>query len=137
MPDLGYTLITLTKQLKTALNRALADHDVTVTQWALVAGLHRHSPQTAAELVQALDIDKPTVSDVVRRLSAKGLITSRPKPGDRRAKLLALTPAGEAAYGTCAAIADQVVETFLTPLSLSQREQLTALLASLEGAPHD
>lgn len=138
MTDLGYTLIILTKQLKIALNRALAAHDVTITQWALIAGLHRNGPQTAAVLGAAVEMDKPTVSAVVQRLLAKDLITRKPKPGDMRAKVLTLTAAGEDAYVACAAIADAVVDDFLAPLAPAERAQLMALLTTLDrGAAHD
>ncbi|WP_461215478.1 MarR family winged helix-turn-helix transcriptional regulator [Lacticaseibacillus sp. GG6-2] len=138
MADFGYLMVALTKRLKTALNRALSDSDLTISQWAVLAAVQRaHQDVTAAEISLQLAMDKPTVSGVVRRLVAKNLVTLTPKPDDRRAQTLALTTTGQAAFRHCAGLAEQTVDAFLTPLAESDREVLVTLLTTLEEVTRD
>lgn len=132
MPDIGYLLINHAKRLKAAQNHALEASNITVSQWALLAALARVTTATAAELAAALDMDKPTVSGIVSRLTTKGLIAQNPKPSDRRARVLSLTPQGQATYTHCAQVAKQTVAAYLTPLAAEQQHQLQALLTQLE-----
>jgi DNA-binding MarR family transcriptional regulator len=48
------------------------------------------------EFAAALDIDPPNATAVADQLEAAGLVTRRPNPDDRRAKLVELTPKGRA-----------------------------------------
>src|SRR5690348_10691512 len=54
-------------------------------------------PKTAAALAELLLTDAPHCSVIVRELERRGLVERSPHPGDRRAKLVALTPDGAAA----------------------------------------
>lgn len=139
MPNLGFLLMSLAKQLKATLNRKLRANNLTVSQWALLAALARaDAPLTAAELASQLGMDKPTISGIVRRLTAKAMLLERSKPTDNRARELTLTRLGLATYQQCANRADQTIAEFLVPLDVTQRQQLTTLLITLEGAhPHD
>lgn len=139
MPNLGFLLMSLAKQLKAELNRKLVAHNLTVSQWALLAALARaDTPLTAAVLANQLGMDKPTVSGIVRRLTAKAMLLEQPKADDHRARELTLTCSGLSAYQQCAAIADETMAEFLVPLNVEQRQQLTTLLVTLEGAAqHD
>lgn len=137
MPDIGYLLMSLTKKMRTELNRSLADVDndggITAAQWAIVAALARSGKSvTAAELSNELDMDKPTVSGVVRRLMAKKLLVVKPKPQDRRARQLSLSEDGMRVFHECEKVANRTVEEFLKPLDNAERLQLRDLLESLE-----
>ncbi|MTV81493.1 MarR family winged helix-turn-helix transcriptional regulator [Secundilactobacillus folii] len=134
MVNLGYLLMDQTKVLKSQLKHALEKQQLTVTQWAVIAALARaDGPKTAAQLAQELEMDKPTVSGVVRRLLKKKLIQEHPKPADKRAREILLTELGSSTYQQCAKIADQTIAHFLSPLSPEQQQQLSAILTILEG----
>jgi DNA-binding MarR family transcriptional regulator len=70
------------------------------------AGLDLHPAQAGAllqlarplpmnELAAVLACDNSNVTGLVDRLEARGLVTRRPSPEDRRVKRVVLTPAGE------------------------------------------
>jgi DNA-binding MarR family transcriptional regulator len=62
---------------------------------ALLAHLAREGPCTTRELSTALGQAFMTVSDHLDRLEAAGEIERIEHPGDRRSKLVVLTPAGQ------------------------------------------
>ena len=68
----------------------------------------------------SLHCDPSNVTGIVDRLEARGLIERRPSPGDRRVKMLAVTPEGEQ-------LREILMERFDTPpeslASLSRAEQ--------------
>jgi DNA-binding MarR family transcriptional regulator len=60
----------------------------------ILADLGRGRTPTAAWLATRYGITAPTVSDALRALEARGLVTRRLSPRDARAAILRLTPAG-------------------------------------------
>lgn len=82
------------------------------------------------EVASSLYCDASYVTDMVDRLEERDLIERRPDPGDRRVKLLALTPAGES-------LRDRALEMLYTPpegferLSDEERRTLSELLAKV------
>lgn len=79
-------------------------------------------PMAMGELAHRLECDNSNCTGIVDRLEARGLIERRPAPGDRRVKLLVLTPDGEA-------LRRRGVERFIEPApgiaSLTRDEQRT------------
>jgi DNA-binding MarR family transcriptional regulator len=62
--------------------------------YPVLSGLARLGPLSAAALAEEVGIDRSGASRYADRLQAAGLIERTPDPGDRRARLLALTPEG-------------------------------------------
>src|SRR5262245_64226961 len=66
---------------------------MTRAQWAVLARLQRSEGLKQSELADMLDLQPITLTRLLDRLSANGLIERRPDPDDRRANRLFLTPA--------------------------------------------
>lgn len=133
MEDTGFLLMSISKKLKQVMNRSLGEGDITISQWALLASMSRDDkPVTAAELATALDMDKPTVSGIVKRLVTKELIAESPRATDRRARDLVLTPQGRKTFQECAAVSGMTTSWFLQPLTMPEQEQLRGLLTKLD-----
>lgn len=90
-------------------------------------------PLSMAELAGALAIDAPYATVVVDDLEARGLVRRRPHPSDRRAKLVAATPAGSEAAARARAILEAPPDALLR-LDPADLRTLGRLLA---GAPGD
>ncbi|HFU5896677.1 TPA: MarR family transcriptional regulator, partial [Enterococcus faecium] len=75
--DTGYLLMDISKKLKYTLNQALIEKGITIQQWAVIQQLSIRNECTAAELSIILDMDKPTVSDIVKRLELKSLLKKK------------------------------------------------------------
>jgi MarR family transcriptional regulator, organic hydroperoxide resistance regulator len=56
---------------------------------------HLTQPRTMSQLAGTLLCDNSNVTGIIDRLEERGLVERRPSPGDRRVKLIVLTPAGE------------------------------------------
>jgi DNA-binding MarR family transcriptional regulator len=64
------------------------------TQGQILAAIVTHGPLTGSELSQRLGVTLPTISDSVRVLVEKTLLTKSPDPRHPRASLLTLTKKG-------------------------------------------
>jgi DNA-binding MarR family transcriptional regulator len=70
------------------------DAGLSATQGQILAAVATHGPLTGSELSQRLGVTLPTVSDSVRVLVEKSLLTKSPDPRHPRASLLTLTSEG-------------------------------------------
>jgi DNA-binding MarR family transcriptional regulator len=85
-------------------------------------------PMSMGELAGALDIDRPNATVLVDELEALGLVTRRPHPSDRRAKLVEATRKGKGV----ARRADEILATpppAISGLSADELEELQRILA--------
>jgi len=69
-------------------------HDISLTQCYALEALLRRGPSTLNALAAELSLDKSTASRVVATLRRKGYVGQATHPGDARAVLLDVTPAG-------------------------------------------
>ena len=69
-------------------------HDISLTQCYALDALLRRGPSTLNALAGELCLDKSTASRVVATLQRKGYVGRTIHPGDGRAVLLDVTPAG-------------------------------------------
>jgi DNA-binding MarR family transcriptional regulator len=69
-------------------------HDISLSQCYAIDALLRRGPSTLNALAAELSLDKSTASRVVAALRRKGYVGRAAHPGDGRAVLLDVTPAG-------------------------------------------
>jgi DNA-binding MarR family transcriptional regulator/N-acetylglutamate synthase-like GNAT family acetyltransferase len=110
--------------------------DLSLTEGRLVYELAQDTQDgqgiTAAALAGGLGLDPGHLSRTLRRLERRGLIARSPAPGDGRKALLALTPAGRAAFDRIDASARAEVAAMLAPLPEPGRARVAAALAEAE-----
>lgn len=110
-----------------------------VTAGAAVDGPAAHLLQTLcargscrlSDLASEVGLDASTVSRHVRSLEEAGYIARTEHPGDRRASLLTLTPAGSDALKVAVEHRRAVLDDALRSWSSTDRTQLTSLLGRL------
>lgn len=71
-----------------------SEEGLSATQGQILAALATHGALTGTELSQRLGVTLPTISDSVRVLVEKALVTKSPDPRHPRASLLSLTKKG-------------------------------------------
>lgn len=59
-----------------------------------------HDERSPAQLANAFQVTRPTMTSTLSRMARDGLIAVRNDPADGRAKLISLTPKGRAAHET-------------------------------------
>lgn len=133
---LGYWLRRLSDEVHGRSEKQLAEHGVTVSQWAVLITVHRGDATTTREVARYVDIDVGAVSRLVDRLIAKGLMSRESDPGSRRILRLTLTDAGRDLAPRLAEIADRNDAHFFAHLAPAQRLQLEDWIRRLVGDPH-
>jgi DNA-binding MarR family transcriptional regulator len=84
---------------------------------------------------ERLRIDRTTMVSLIDDLERAGYVKRDRNPGDRRAYVITLTPAGKRAQARAEKAVDAHAHEFFGRLSESEREQLHRLLETLIGRP--
>jgi len=140
VPDLAFLLSQTARALATELTAALEEVEITPRAQCVLARA-AEDEYTQSQLAELSGLDKTTMVVTMDALERAGLAERRPAPHDRRARIIAVTPAGKALVERGAAIVRRVHEEVLAALPEEQREAfveaLTTLAATRLGAPAD
>jgi DNA-binding MarR family transcriptional regulator len=111
--------------------RALARHGIDGRELAVLNVLVEQGPLSQQHISRLLAIDRTTVVALVDALETKDLVGRRPDPSDRRKNLVNLTEDGRKIHRQARPAVDEVEQTFLAPLSESERKALRRLLITV------
>jgi DNA-binding MarR family transcriptional regulator len=81
---------------------------LTFPQYLVMLELFSRMPQTVGELGHALDMDTGTITPLLKRMHAAGMVTRTRDPNDERRVLVELTPEGQAKRDDVWAITEQI-----------------------------
>jgi DNA-binding MarR family transcriptional regulator len=73
---------------------ALRPFGLTNGQFSMMMSLNRPDPAGMTSVATLLAMDRTTLTAALKPLQRRGLVQVAPDPGDRRSRLLTLTPAG-------------------------------------------
>lgn len=104
---------------------------LTAPQYASMYKLLEVGPCSQNQLGRLINIDVATINGVVRRLKAKGFLTSRGDPHDKRRHQIELSAEGKRVLQRALPIAKQISAKTLEPLSGGEREALLLLLRKI------
>ncbi len=95
--ELGIGLGILSQLFQSRVAEVLGPAGATYTQLSVLSHLSRaREPSSIGELAEAMQINQPGITKVVRRLEDDGLVSVVGHPDDRRRRLTAITEAGRA-----------------------------------------
>jgi len=99
--------------------------------------LWERSPRTVRDIGDALLLEPATLSPLLKRLEAAGLVSRARNAKDDRALDIALTADGRALRGAAEAVPGTIVERLGMPMAELQsiRDQLTRLIGAATGVP--
>ncbi len=105
---------------------------LTHPQYLVMLALWERSPRSARDIADALYLEPPTRSPLLRRLEAVGYLTRSRNPDDERELRVELTEHGVRLRERAVAVPGQVVERLGVPVSMLEeaRDRLTDLLAA-------
>ena len=109
----------------------LAAEDVTPVQFAILNAVMDTPGIDQITLAGRVAFDAATSGSVIGRLETKGWIKREPDQGDRRRKLLWLTPLGQESTLLMKNAVERVQDNLLKPLSQAEAQQLVGLLSKL------
>jgi DNA-binding MarR family transcriptional regulator len=105
---------------------------LTLPQFDVLAQLHRRpAGMTPGELTKELLVTAGNVTGIVDRLVERGLVERRAVPGDRRTRLLVLTPSGQGLVERAIPRHRDEVAGLVSGVPASEQRQLRSLLRSL------
>jgi DNA-binding MarR family transcriptional regulator len=111
----------------------------TPTQFAVLLNVFQNPGMSQTALVQASGIDRSTLTEILRRMIGRGLISRTRLKEDQRANALTLTRAGEDMLAAAFEGADRTQDRILEPVPAELRAtaiEILFLLAGYEtGAP--
>jgi DNA-binding MarR family transcriptional regulator len=139
VPDLPEELVAsatfLLKRLGfAAKDRAMEAYEATGLHpyhYAVLLVLAKGSRDTQGAIADALGYDRGQLVGLLDDLEERGLVERRRDPQDRRRHIVRLTPDGKRTLGRLRALAQEVDDEFLSPLSAEERAGLHALLLRL------
>jgi DNA-binding MarR family transcriptional regulator len=94
--QLCFALYTATNQIVRAYRGPLAELGLTYPQYLAMLVLWQHGEQTVKSLADRLALDSSTLTPLLKRLEAAGLVSRQRDRDDERVMRIALTPRGRA-----------------------------------------
>jgi DNA-binding MarR family transcriptional regulator len=92
-------LFAMAPKLVGLLDLGAREYGMSYARGRVVAALHASGPVVMRALSQAVGVKPRTITGLIDALEADGWVERRAHPTDRRATIVALTPAGETAFG--------------------------------------
>lgn len=88
------TLRQAARRMTAFYDAALAPFGIRVSQFSILARLHRDGPPSIQALAAELVMDRTTLGRNIRPLERDGLLCAIADPADRRSRLLSIMPRG-------------------------------------------
>ena len=88
-------LTKVSRKIRTAFNQRVTAHGLTYPRARALFRLAKKQNMTQSELACELELEQATMVRLLDRMEENALIERRPDAGDRRVKLIVLTPYGE------------------------------------------
>lgn len=108
-----------------------ADVNITPVQFGFLTILDGGAKLDQATLGAEVGIDRTTTADVVNRLEGRGLIRRETNPGDRRMRIVSITPEGRDFVRSVVSRVEAAQVKFLAPFSEQERAAFLKLAAKL------
>jgi DNA-binding MarR family transcriptional regulator len=127
-PQIGQLLRLAHQRAARTFAEALAPLGIDGRIFGVLSAVARLGPATQAQLVSALDTDKSAMLRTVDDLEHRGFVERQLVPGDRRARIIALTEEGR----QCLAAAEEIARKAATEMFGSMSiDELTTLRDTL------
>ncbi|MDN5786466.1 MarR family winged helix-turn-helix transcriptional regulator [Pseudorhodobacter sp.] len=131
MQNLGLMLHDAARLIKSEFERRARGHRLSLMQWRTLGALHRSDGISQTALAARVEASQMTMSDIIDRLEADGLVRRESDPSDRRAKLIRIADAAGPIVADMHAIANDAYATALQGISPADLEGLTRSLQQI------
>lgn len=136
---LPYRLSLLTNTISQGIANSYREcHDISVTEWRILAVLGRFPGLSASEVVDRTAMDKVTISRAVKNMGDKKLLERNTDSRDRRRQRLFITRgAGEEVLGDVIPRAQRYETALLQSLNKGELQSLLETMMKLQQAAID
>lgn len=105
-----FALVTAARDVVALYREVLAPLGLTHPQYLVMLALWEESPQSVRSLGRRLSLEPATLSPLLRRLEAAGLVERKRNPDDERALAVALTASGTALRARALAVPPTIID---------------------------
>ena len=123
-----YWLARVTGRYRARMEEQLRPHGLDMPRWRVLMTLHQDRVASVSEIAEHSSAKLPTMTRIVQRMEADGLVQRQPRAGNDRIMEVILTPAGEVAGNHAWAAADDLYHRAFAKLSDREVATLTQLL---------
>src|SRR6476469_4607055 len=127
--EFAFLISDVARLLRNHADQRARQFGMTRAQWAVLARLESNEGLKQAELAETLDLQPITLTRLVDRLCANGLIERRADPDDRRAKRLYLTPQARPLMDRLAQLGQDMMGAVLEGFDVATIERMIGELA--------
>lgn len=110
---------------------------LTPVQYGLLTALAIRGALDQVSLAEELGLDRTTTAEVLARLEARRLVSRKPNPRDRRAKLARITARGRALTAAMFGAMQRAQDRLCAPLAQKERDVFMATLVRLIEANNE
>jgi DNA-binding MarR family transcriptional regulator len=132
--ELGERYLAVHHRMFRAVNDEMSGCGLSLARTKVLTRLKEHGPTRQNVLATHFGMAPHSITDIVDALERQGLAERRPDATDRRAKLVAITPAGDACLGVAYATRERLLTQIFGALTETDRVTLIRLLGSLDDA---
>lgn len=133
--DLHWLLARLKQALGAAEAVAVTRQGMTLWGYTVLVEVVARPAGSQLALSQAVAVDKSKLVAILDELETAGLVSRRPDPTDRRARIVSATAAGRRAFAAARAEVSRVEDEMLRVCDDRERALLMTLLRRLVGGP--
>jgi DNA-binding MarR family transcriptional regulator len=129
--QLAYMIASLNRQLESELEDRLRPGGVPIEQYRILEVLDASEPVAMGEIAQQSLIEAPTLTKIVDKMVAEGLVYRAPDPGDRRRVLILTAPAGKTLFKRLRGVSTAQEQRIVDLLEGEKAAALRSLLKEL------
>lgn len=108
--------------------------DITPRQFGVLMALFQQGPMTASILANRISCDRNTLSEMLKRMAGRRLVSKKSNPEDRRSIQIQITAKGEEALLAVIPAAAELQNRMLAPLRKEDRAHFLKCLLAIAKA---
>jgi DNA-binding MarR family transcriptional regulator len=132
--QLGERYLAVHHRMHRAVNDQMSGCGLSMARTKVLTYLNEQGPTRQSVLASAFGLSPHSITDIVDALERLDLVERRPDATDRRAKLVAITKAGEGCLGVANATRERLLKQIFGALSEEDRVTFLRLLDALDSA---
>jgi DNA-binding MarR family transcriptional regulator len=109
--------------------------DITPRQFGVLMALLQEGPMTPSALADRISCDRNTLSEMLKRMTARRLIAKKSNPDDRRSIQVQITAKGTSALMAVVPAAARLQDLMLAPLSQDDRAHFLRCMLVIAKSP--
>jgi DNA-binding MarR family transcriptional regulator len=132
--ELGERYLAVHHRMFRAMNDEMSLCGLSLARTKVLMHLREQGPTRQNVLANTFGLSPHSITDIVDALERVGLVERRPDATDRRAKLVAITKAGENCLGVANATRERLLKQIFGALSEEDRATFLRLLDAMDAA---